>query len=335
LLVFYLAAPPRRAERGQDFRTLPNAPERDEEAVLDALIRDLMARQALVRSALVDEEAAPLPWIGSQSIQIDPTDLVSQIRSDLAFDLERFRRARTPADAFALLREVVESRGVFVLLISNLGSHHTALDAEVFRGMAIADAIAPFIVINDQDSKSAWSFTLLHELVHLYLGFTGVSGGAMEQSVERFCNQVASELLLPASEFAQFRIAEGLSDDEVADLISGFAAERNVSRTMVTYRLLLRRSISQRQWNAISALFRDQWIRNREEQREARRGEIGGPSYYTVRRNRLGAALLGTTARLLRSGTLTTVKAGQVLGVRPSNVRELMATVPAFAQAVS
>lgn len=334
LLAFYLSAPPRRGERGQDFRTLPNGPERDDEAVLDALIRDLMTRQALVRAALVDEDAAPLSWIGTKSIESDPNDLIDLIKADLSFDLGSFRGARTPEKAFALLRDAVESRGVFVLLVSNLGSHHTSLDVQVFRGMAIADQLAPFIVINDQDSKRAWSFTLLHELVHLYLGSTGVSGGEIDKGVERFCNHVASELLLPASELVLVRVDDVTSDDELAERISEFATSRNVSRTMVAYRLLLRRAISQRQWTAVGTLFRDQWIQSRDQQREARRGETGGPNYYIVRRSRLGAALLGTTARLLRSGTLTTVKASQVLGVKPGNVRELMATVPAFSQAV-
>ena len=46
----------------------------------------------------------------------------------------------------------------------------------VGRGFALADEVAPFVVINHQDHRGAWSFTLLHELTHLWLGETGVSG---------------------------------------------------------------------------------------------------------------------------------------------------------------
>ena len=87
-----------------------------------------------------------------------------------------------------MLRAKVESAGVFVLLIGNLGSHHSALGLEAFRGFALADPIAPFIVINDQDAKAAWSFTLLHELAHLWVGATGVSGQFTEGQLERFYN---------------------------------------------------------------------------------------------------------------------------------------------------
>ena len=59
-----------------------------------------------------------------------------------------------------------------------MGNYPSAIDVDVFRGFAIADNIAPFVVINDNDSIPAWSFTLLHEVVHLLLGQTGISGGA-------------------------------------------------------------------------------------------------------------------------------------------------------------
>src|SRR3546814_17037769 len=63
---------------------------------------------------------------------------------------------------------------------------------DAFRGFALADPIAPFVVINDRDAKTAWSFTLLHEVAHLWIGATGVSGGHFEGSTEQFCNDVAS-----------------------------------------------------------------------------------------------------------------------------------------------
>lgn len=56
LLTFYLDVPPRKGNRGEDFRTL--SPDRSiaVDALVDALIRDIKARQELVRSVLEDEE---------------------------------------------------------------------------------------------------------------------------------------------------------------------------------------------------------------------------------------------------------------------------------------
>jgi hypothetical protein len=61
----------------------------------------------------------------------------------LQFDLRVFRAQRTAEDAFKYLRTQVERTGVFVLLIGNLGSHHSNVSVEVFRGFALADDVAP------------------------------------------------------------------------------------------------------------------------------------------------------------------------------------------------
>ncbi len=175
LLVFYMASPPPRGNRGEDFRSL-SARHTEVEPLVDALVRDIRARQSIVRSVLEDdEEATPLPFIGSMTTENGLGAVLASIRQTIGIDLATFRAQGSPEAAFALLRTKVEAAGVFVLLVGNLGSHHTNLDVSAFRGFALADPIAPFIVINDQDAKSAWSFTLLHEMAHLWLGATGVS----------------------------------------------------------------------------------------------------------------------------------------------------------------
>jgi hypothetical protein len=60
LLVFYLAEPPRTGDRGQDFRTLPGHEKFNPE--LDALVRDIKARQGLIRSMLEDDKAEALEF---------------------------------------------------------------------------------------------------------------------------------------------------------------------------------------------------------------------------------------------------------------------------------
>ena len=55
---FTWQSPPRRGDRGQDFRTLPGQERFNPE--LDALVRDIKARQGLIRSMLEDDRAEPL-----------------------------------------------------------------------------------------------------------------------------------------------------------------------------------------------------------------------------------------------------------------------------------
>ena len=332
LLTFYLSAPPRSGSRGQDFRTLPDAPLATNEALLDALIRDVQVRQGLIRSVLLDEdEDYHLGFVGSKNVTDGVDELLQSIASQLSLNLELFRAQKTPNEAFQVLREHCESLGIFVVLIGNLGSYHTDLSAATFRGFALADKVAPFIIINDNDSRAAWSFTLLHEMVHIWLGQTGVSGGTPSIEIEQFCNDVASEFLLPASGLSELQSISGLPWEHILSIIDDFSKTRNVSRSMVSYKLLRCGYISNHTWQKLAGHYKDVWEQYLVDKRGKTRSSdnSGGPNYYTIRRHRLGSALVHTTARLLSSGLLTTSKAGQVLGVRPKNVERVVSNAQA------
>lgn len=325
LLAFYLATPPQTAARGEDFRTLPEEFASRDAALVDALLREVKARQEMVRSLLEAEDEAPiLPFVGSFDRKDGAEALAGNIVATLGFNLQNFRRVAQPGapKGFAYLRERAEAAGVFVLLIGNLGSHHSALNVELFRGFALADPVAPFVVINDQDSEAAWCFTLLHELAHIWLGQTGVSGGAPRSAIEIFCNDVAGRILLPAAELAQEEDLRAASTGQVIARIGAIATARQVSHSMVAYKLFRESLITQEQWSAATALFRQQWIRNRSAARDARSGE-GGPDYYVVRRHRLGNRLIKLSRRMLAEGALSPSKAAAILGVKPNSVYPL------------
>lgn len=324
LLVFYLKEPPRTGDRGKDFRIVSGA-HPVYNPLLDALIRDIRKRQQIVGAVQKELEAPPVDFVGTASLQDSVEDLANQIIDRLKFSLEEFRRQATAEEAFTYLRKTIEASGVFVLLLSNLGSHHTNIAVETFRGFAVADPVAPFIVINEQDSRAAWSFTALHELAHLWLGATGVSGGSVEARIERFCNDVASEILLPASGVT--KVLAGLrraSLAEAVEAVTVFAAERNVSRAMVAYKLFRTGVINDAAWRDLADYFRQQWLKGQLKQAQPDGGSAGGPSYYVVRRHRLGDALLDVVRDSLGEGILTPAKAGLVLGVKPRNVDPLL-----------
>jgi Zn-dependent peptidase ImmA (M78 family)/transcriptional regulator with XRE-family HTH domain len=327
LLTFYMSTAPRQAERGEDFRTLPPEHSRAQDALLDALIRDVRARQEMIRAALEDEdEAVRLPFVASMSMRDGPDAVLQSIRQTLDLDLEQYRRRQfghRPI-GFAYLREQAEKAGVYVVLIGNLGSHHTALDVETFRGFALADDVAPLVVINDEDAEKAWAFTLLHELCHVWLGATGVSGANPAAAVEQFCNDVAGRFFLPINEVLALRGLRGEPFEVIVMHINDFAEHRNVSSSMVAYKLYREGIIDRHVWNGLTMFYRAQWLRVREGQRERNREQEGGPNYYVVRRHRLGNALVSLARRMLADNEWSPSKAAKVLGVKPSNVYRLV-----------
>jgi len=324
LLTFYLPAPPKKGDRGEDFRTV--SPDRtvNAEADVDALVRNLRTRQSLVQSVLEDEDdSVPLAFIGSIKMEQGVDSVSKRIETTLGFNRHEFRKQPTAELAFALLRKKAEAAGVFVLLAGDLGSHHSAIPVEAFRGFAIADSLAPFVVINDQDAKTAWSFTLLHELAHLWLGATGVSGPRSEQRIEQFCNAVAGAILTPVDDLASIQFDSQEIDERVA-VITKYAALWRVSRQMVAYGMFTIGSISRNEWLAIDSNLRELWARERQRERESNKSKSDGPSYYVVRRHRLGHAMLAFTHRAMSAGHLSPVKAAQVLGVKPRSVYPLL-----------
>jgi len=327
LLVFYLAEPPKTGDRGQDFRTLPGQ-EQKYDPDLDALVRDIKVRQGIIRSVLEDTDPVPLDFIGSVTIEVPIEKLSALIAKRLDFSVEHFRSWKTPDEAFTYLRAKIEAAGVFVLLLGNLGSHHTNIPVEIFRGFALADPIAPMIVINDGDARAAWSFTALHELVHLWLGATGISGGDPADGVEQYCNDVAGEILLPLKELRKFPIPQNFSRksfEATIAAVSTFAAFHQVSRAMVSYKLLRAEMIPKEVWSELNRHFREQWLQFKQQQSEKQKAADGGPNYYVVRRHRVGPAILGLVRRSLDEGTITYTKASRVLGVKPRNVEPLLA----------
>jgi hypothetical protein len=92
------------------------------------------------------------------------------------------------------------------------------------------------------------------------------------------------------------------------------------------YSLLRAGSLTDNTWRTLTGRFQAQWRQSRDAKRE-RQTDGTGPSYYVVRRHRLGSTLLNFVARNMSDGALTPTKASQVLGVKPRSVAPLLSTV--------
>jgi Zn-dependent peptidase ImmA (M78 family) len=329
LLAFYMAEPPRAGSRGTDFRQFPEARGIRANAMLDALLRDVRSRQETVRDMLKDEDDfEPLAYVGSITISQGVDHAVGAISSVLAFDPLAQRRG--DADAlFKRLRAAAEAAGVFVLVLGDLGSHHSTIPASVFRGFAIADCVAPFVVINAKDAKPARAFTLIHELAHIFLGQTGVSGAIAADEpktdkarVERFCNDVAAEFLLPWHKFRQGVPAFDASDPDAARIaIESIAARWSVSEPMVAYRFNRTGDLSEAAYNRLRADYAERWQARLARDREPADSHV---NQLVVKQSYLGDALMDLVHRYVRDNALSHTKAAAILGTKPGTVEPLL-----------
>ena len=282
-----------------DFRTL-----RDEElrepssALLDTLYL-CQQRQDWYREYARVHGLSRLAFVGSAQVNEAPQAVAERMRAALMLSTEERRQLPTWTDALRQLIAKAEEAGVMVMASGIVGSNsHRKLDVGEFRGFALADDLAPLVFLNGADSKAAQMFTLAHELAHLWLGATGVSdsevGQVPEQGIERWCNQVAAELLMPLE---SLRVAYQ-PGTPVPDEIQRLAREFKVS-TLVALRRLF------------DAGFLDQarlWQHYRDEQARLRaleRHGTGGGDFYRTLSAR-------TSKRFARAIVISTLE-GQTL----------------------
>lgn len=332
LIAFYLTSPPRTARPVGDFRTLAAPRPEEERALLDALVRDVRARQSIVRDLLEDDEdRRDLPFVACSEMGDGVEGVVDDVRKVLGVTHGDQQGANNADVLFKMLRGRAESAGVFVLLAGDLGSpQHNAISVETFRGYALVDKIAPFIVINDRDAKVARSFTLIHELAHICLGEEGISGPA-EPEIERhlppievFCNRVASEFLLPESALPRVEVTRSSDQEYINELVDKVARNWNVSRPTVLYRFYKARFIKQAIWNSLRTRYISDLEKKLEQERENKSQKEGGTNYYVVKRDRLGNGLLNLARQMISDGALSYTKAAKLLAVKVSNISPLL-----------
>jgi len=198
----FLEQPPVETIPIPDFRTIRNQPiARPSPDLLD-MIYVCQQRQEWYRDFARSQREAPLEFVGSVTLNSDIESTATAMRHALNFDLEERRRIPTWTDALRLFISRADEAGIMVMcsgVVLNNNTRH--LEPEEFRGFALADNLAPLVFINGADTKAAQMFTLAHELAHVWLGLSAVSDAHAlaipEHQVERWCNKVAAELLVP------------------------------------------------------------------------------------------------------------------------------------------
>jgi len=201
---FFLQEPPIERVPIPDFRKIPaNTPPSPD--MLDT-IYICQQRQEWYRDFENSMQAESLSFVGSASVRDDVVKTAADIRDALNFNMDERGRMRAWIDVLRSFIRLAEDIGVLVMVSGVVGSdNRRKLKPQEFRGFALVDNLAPLVFINGGDSKSAQMFTLAHELAHVWLGQSALSNDQAKEpsshEVEKWCNQVAAELLVPLELF--------------------------------------------------------------------------------------------------------------------------------------
>jgi len=353
VVTFFLEDIPIESNSGADFRAQSDQFSPKDKAMVSALLRDAKASQQMIKATKeLEEENDSLPFVGwlrrkwdlsaenetmertiSRMSPIQYKALIQDALAGLEMVLnhpearKQYHTQRTDENAFKLIRGMSENAGIYTVLRGNLGSSHSKFPDDLFRAFVIADDVAPYIVINNNDTPSAKSFSILHEIIHLLLGQTGLSDFQHSTPIEKFCNQVAGEWLLPSDVIEEKRMVSGEEGiDEVKQIISSVCQQFNLSHTMVATRFYHKRLISHEVFEELEAYYTNKWKESREHKKKSSKNtnQGGGPSFYQIQRSQLGDSVIKFVKRMVDSGNLTESKAAVILYSKPGQVYELL-----------
>ena len=324
LLTFFLAGPPKKTAEMFDFRTIGQAsqPHKDSPE-FSALRRRIVLMHQELRALALDAGNSKLEFVGSLTKETPIFDFVEKLRSSLGLNFETQRLIRNEDAMFGKLRDLAQHIGIFVVLEGNVGSYHSNVPPEEFRGIAFADELVPLIVVNPNDSKAAKVFTLVHELAHIWLGFSGVSNynalgdNGSDKDCEKVCNSVAAEFLVPEVELRnKWKFVEGdlcLSVDLVAKFFK-------VSGAVVARRLLDMSIISAQDYSTLFAIYKARWEKFKEKQAL----QDGAPGPIFMAKYRLGIKTIHTFIAAAREGRIGLQDAARLMNLPVNRFEQVM-----------
>lgn len=320
----FLNKPPVDEKIIPDLRTLNNLNVNEFSIDLNEVLKDVQRKQDWYRDYLKDNGSLELPFIGRFTTSSSIAEIVEDINDVLGLQFVDRKKVNNWEAFLMLLIKKAEDAGIWVIRNSKVGNNtRRGLSVEEFRGFTLCDSYAPLVYINSADAKAAQIFTLFHEIAHLWLGESGISDVGLTtdckyigNDIEHMCDQIAAEILVPASEFKSKWLLECSITENIVNNASFF----KVSKVVAARRALDLDLILKDEFFEFYSRQKAIWEMKKKKQQES----AGGPSFYkllpiTNGRKFTEAVLVSilTQKTLVRYGA-------RLLGVKPDKIDKVV-----------
>lgn len=289
----FLPEPPKEKLPIPFFRTNDTQATKVSVNVYDTILL-MQQRQDWLKDYLKDIELESLTFVSKYKNHFVIADIVADIRKTLGLQEEWASEFRTWQDALNYLTQKIEDEGIIIVFNGVVENNvYRKIPVEECRGFVLVDQIAPFMFINNADSKSAQMFTIVHELAHLW---TGHSAGfdfrklqPANDPVEILCDKIAAEFLVPEN---TFKIIWG--KNPTIKYASGYF---KVSEIVIARRALDTGKISRNQFFEFYEEYSTREFAKKENQ-------SSGGDFYATTRKRLSITFASHINNAVKSGKL-------------------------------
>lgn len=170
-----------------------------------AVVHQSIRRQDWYRDYAIDNGLPEVETVGSAK-GMSAMQAAAAMRNALNYEVSA-RRGSWNDQRRYLVRAFENLGGLTVATSMVENNTHRMLNPDEFRGFSLVDRLAPLVFINTTQTLNGQIFTLAHEFAHVWRGVGGVSLEDMrwkpQSDVERWCNDAASEFLVPEADLRQ------------------------------------------------------------------------------------------------------------------------------------
>ncbi len=311
LAVFFLPIPPEETPPEKEFRTLPDIDLRSLAADTHMQIRRAHAYQLALQELFDGNNPSErrILWQLHLSREAPMVPQARAIREFLGVSLETQSAWKDDDIALKQWRAVIESVGIFVF--------KAAFKQKEISGFCLLDKEFPIIYINNSTTKTRQIFSLFHELAHLLFAVNGLSKldksyidylPKEEKNIEKYCNAIAAEILIPSSDFEQqTRLLpvdiERLDEAQFANLANRYC----VSREAILRRFLEEGRVSQEFYEQRAKFWASQ-----------QKSGSGG-DWYASQKAYLSDRFAAEVVKRHYRNQLSIEQAADLLGINPKN----------------
>jgi len=317
LMVFYLPQPPTQFSVIKDFRLLAANISREFSPELRYALRLAQERQTWATGSLEEEGVSENVLVGILEQSANIPQEARRLRDTLGITVADQASCETDYAALKLWRTRCEAVGIYVFQASRVS-------VEEMRGCALPDPYAPVALLNSKDAPTARVFTLMHEVAHILLGESAITGAGKYNfsrnptvNTEKFCNAFAAEVLVPRRDFVS-RIPRNWRDNDDA-VIRNAATTYGVSRAVIALRLL-------EVGLASESYLRSKWPSLQGQPRK-RKSTTGGPPQHVLALSRTGEAFARLALSAYHAGAIHGGELSSLLAMKLKHLPQLESTV--------